>query len=188
MTADMDRLVTWHNGEKTPGPFSAAEMDARQTRLRAHLAEHGLDAALLTSYHNICYFSGFLYCAFGRKYGLVVTADEAQDTVTAKYVGKGGKEFGKTAGWDDLDAIRPVAEDAQEEERAKQEEEERAQHAKKEGRRSIFWFGGLAWYVGLGVPATVLLAEPGASGRLRKLSGLCLYRRQAEMPRLLLRF
>jgi creatinase len=24
--------------------------------------------------HNIAYYSGFLYCAFGRPYGLVVTA------------------------------------------------------------------------------------------------------------------
>ena len=29
MSSDMDRLVTWHNGEKTPGPFSNAEMDDR---------------------------------------------------------------------------------------------------------------------------------------------------------------
>eukprot|EP01045_Picozoa_sp_COSAG04_P011398 COSAG04_NODE_733_length_10713_cov_8.864236_8_plen_398_part_00 len=69
--------------------------------------------------------------------GQVVTADEAQDTVTAKYVGKGGKEFGKTAGWDDLDAIRPVAEDAQAEERAKQEEEERAQQEEEQRRREV---------------------------------------------------
>lgn len=75
--SDMERLVTWHNGEKTPGPFSAVEMDARQRTLRAHLEAHDLDAALLTSYHNICYFSGFLYCAFGRKYGFVLTADAA---------------------------------------------------------------------------------------------------------------
>ena len=77
MSADMDRLVTWHNGEKTLGPFSAAEMDARQATLRSHMAETDLDAVLLTSYHNICYFSGFMYCAFGRKYGFVLTADNA---------------------------------------------------------------------------------------------------------------
>lgn len=75
MSADMDRLVTWHNGDKTPGPFSDDEMERRQAKLRAHMTEHNLDATLLTSYHNICYFSGFLYCSFGRKYGLVVNAD-----------------------------------------------------------------------------------------------------------------
>ena len=80
--SDMERLVTWHNGDKTPGPFSVDEMDARQRRLREHLEAEEIDAALLTSYHNICYFSGFLYCAFGRKYGFVLTADNAT-TVSA---------------------------------------------------------------------------------------------------------
>ncbi|MGI9605592.1 MAG: aminopeptidase P family protein [Acidimicrobiales bacterium] len=75
MSDDMDRLVTWHNGERTLGPFSASEMVGRQERLQAHLAENDIDAALLTSYHNICYFSGFVFCAFGRNYGCVVTAD-----------------------------------------------------------------------------------------------------------------
>ncbi|MEO0829950.1 MAG: aminopeptidase P family protein [Pseudomonadota bacterium] len=41
------------------------------------MAEQGLDAAVLTSMHNIAYYSGFLYCAFGRPYGLVVTATES---------------------------------------------------------------------------------------------------------------
>ena len=36
--SDMDRLVTWHNGDKTPGPFSTEEMDGRQRRLRQHMA------------------------------------------------------------------------------------------------------------------------------------------------------
>ena len=82
MSADMDRLVTWHNGEKTLGPFTAAEMEQRQSKLRAHMGENDIDACVLTSYHNICYFSGFMYCAFGRKYGFVVTAENAT-TVSA---------------------------------------------------------------------------------------------------------
>ena len=73
----MDRLVTWHNGDKTPGPFSTGEMDRRQQRLRDHMAEAEVDACVLTSYHNICYFSGLMYCAFGRNYGFVVTPDNA---------------------------------------------------------------------------------------------------------------
>ena len=73
----MDRLVAWHNGEKTLGPFSPEEMDRRQRQLRSHMAEHDLDACVLTSYHNIGYFSGFMYCSFGRNYGLVVTAENA---------------------------------------------------------------------------------------------------------------
>ncbi len=77
MSADMDRLVTWHNGEKTLGPFSVAEMESRQQKLRTHMAENDVDAVVLTSYHNITYFSGFMYCAFGRNYGFVVTPDAA---------------------------------------------------------------------------------------------------------------
>ncbi len=72
-----DRLLTWHNGERAFSPFSPAEMDRRQNGLRALMAELNLDATLLTSYHNICYYSGFLYCAFGRNYGCVVTAETA---------------------------------------------------------------------------------------------------------------
>ena len=37
------------------------------------MSERQLDAVLLTSMHNIAYYSGFLYCAFGRPYGCVVT-------------------------------------------------------------------------------------------------------------------
>ena len=73
----MDRLVAWHNGEKTLGPFSPAEMERRQAQLRSHMAEHDLDACVLTSYHNIGYFSGFMYSSFGRNYGFVVTAENA---------------------------------------------------------------------------------------------------------------
>ncbi len=100
MSADMDRLVTWHNGDKTPGPFSTDEMERRQTNLRTHLAAHDIDAALLTSYHNICYFSGFLYCAFGRTYGLVITADgSAGEGVTTISAGiDGGQPWRLTHG------------------------------------------------------------------------------------------
>ncbi len=73
----MARVLTWHNGEKSWKPFSDAEMTRRQSLLRAYIAEHDIDACLLTSYHNICYFSGFLYCYFGRRYGLVLDGDGA---------------------------------------------------------------------------------------------------------------
>ncbi len=65
----------YHNGEKAPLPFSDAEYDARLSGLRAIMAEKSLDAVLLTSMHNIAYYSGFLYCSFGRPYACVVTAD-----------------------------------------------------------------------------------------------------------------
>ena len=67
----------FHNGEKAILPFSQAEYDARLMGLRAIMDAQGLDAVVLSSVHNIAYYSGFLYCAFGRPYALVVTASEA---------------------------------------------------------------------------------------------------------------
>ena len=58
-------------------PFSPAEMDRRQHAMRAWMAENHVDAALFTSYHCINYYSGWLYCGFGRKYGFVLTPDAA---------------------------------------------------------------------------------------------------------------
>lgn len=75
MTIDRPDFHPFHNGEKAPLPFEAAEYEARLAGLRAILQAHGLDAAVLTSMHNVAYYSGFLYCSFGRPYGLVVTAD-----------------------------------------------------------------------------------------------------------------
>ena len=73
----MVHVARWNWGEKEWSPFSAGEMDRRQADLRAHMAAEDLDACLLTSFHNICYYSGWLYCYFGRKYGMVVDADRA---------------------------------------------------------------------------------------------------------------
>jgi creatinase len=61
------------NGVPAPLPFAPEEYDARLAGLRRVLAEAGLDAALLTSMQGIAYYSGFLYCSFGRPYALVVT-------------------------------------------------------------------------------------------------------------------
>jgi creatinase len=36
----------------------------------------GIDACVFTSMHNVAYYSGFMYCAFGRPYALVVTAND----------------------------------------------------------------------------------------------------------------
>jgi len=77
MSDDMIRLIEWHNGEKVSGPFSDAEMNRRQTMLRQHMGLHDIDACLFTSIHNIGYFSGFIYCYFGRRYGFVVDQDSA---------------------------------------------------------------------------------------------------------------
>ncbi|WP_282026491.1 aminopeptidase P family protein [Limimaricola cinnabarinus] len=65
------------NGEKAKPTFSASEMQRRQDAIRAHMAEAGVDAALFTSYHNINYYADFIYCQFGRRYGLVIDHDSA---------------------------------------------------------------------------------------------------------------
>jgi creatinase len=75
MALEMERLKRIENGDKVTGTFSTAEMDRRQAGLRAILAERGLDAAVLTSYHAINYYTDFLYCRFGRRYACVVTPD-----------------------------------------------------------------------------------------------------------------
>ena len=62
-----------HNGSKSPLPFSAAEYERRLTALRQLMSGKGLRAVLLTSMHNVAYYSGFLYCSFGRPYACIVT-------------------------------------------------------------------------------------------------------------------
>ncbi len=71
MPEDLLNLIEWHSGEKTWTPFSNQEMDNRQTKIRDHMAANDIDACVFTSYHNICYLAGFLYCYFGRKYAMV---------------------------------------------------------------------------------------------------------------------
>ena len=82
----MESLKRIENGERVEGTFPAAEMQRRLDGLRAIMAARNLDAALFTSIHNINYFSDFLYCSFGRTFGLVVTADRAT-TISANIDG-----------------------------------------------------------------------------------------------------
>lgn len=65
------------NGDKAKPTFSAAEMQRRQDSIRKYMADNNVDAALFSSYHCINYYSDFLFCYFGRRYGLVITADKA---------------------------------------------------------------------------------------------------------------
>ena len=73
---------TYENGPKATLPFPQAEYDTRIAGLRAIMAREGVDATLLTSMHGVAYYSGFLYCAFGRPYACVVTQDRVT-TVSA---------------------------------------------------------------------------------------------------------
>lgn len=66
----------FHQGEKSL-PFAASEYDARLAKLRTEMSAQGIEACVFTSMHNIAYYSGFLYCSFGRPYGLVVTQSDS---------------------------------------------------------------------------------------------------------------
>ena len=55
-------------------PFTDNEYENRLKGLRKIIGENNLDVVILTSLQNIAYYSGFLYCSFGRPYACVVTA------------------------------------------------------------------------------------------------------------------
>ncbi|MBX2879580.1 MAG: aminopeptidase P family protein [Granulosicoccus sp.] len=90
------RLVDYTgNGERAQPTFTLGEMQRRQNALRHLLSEHDLQAAVFTSYHNICYFSDFMYCRFGRRYALVVDHDQ----LTSVSAGiDGGQPWRRTVG------------------------------------------------------------------------------------------
>ncbi len=77
MIGDLPDLKQIPNGEKVRGTFSDVEMQGRLDRLRVVMADRGVDAVLFTSIHNVNYYADFLYCSFGRPYGLVVTQEES---------------------------------------------------------------------------------------------------------------
>jgi len=91
----LENLIEINNGERVSPTFSAEEMERRQSELRARMAETGIDAALFTSYHNINYFGDFLYCSFGRPYGLVIT-DHSATSISANI--DGGQPWRRTFG------------------------------------------------------------------------------------------
>jgi len=62
------------NGSKAKLPFTNNEYEARLKGLRKIISKNNLDAVILTSMQNIAYYSGFLYCSFGRPYACIVTS------------------------------------------------------------------------------------------------------------------
>lgn len=70
-------FFTLHNGEKAKLPFSNGEYENRLSALRKVMAKQDVEVVIFTSMHNIAYYSGFLYCAFGRPYACVVTQDRS---------------------------------------------------------------------------------------------------------------
>lgn len=76
MTTERPQQYLFHQGDRVL-PFSSEEYDTRLADLREMMEVQGLDACVFTSMHNIAYYSGFLYCSFGRPYGLVVTPTQS---------------------------------------------------------------------------------------------------------------
>ena len=91
----MENLITIENGERVPNTFSGDEYAVRLSRLRDLMVEQNLDSAIFTSYHNINYYSDFLFCHFGRFYAFVVTHDTAT-SVSANI--DGGQPWRRTYG------------------------------------------------------------------------------------------
>ena len=69
-------FFTLKNGNKVKLPFSNREYDERVNKLRSVMNKNNLDLVILTSMHNIAYYTGFIYCSFGRPYGCVVTNEK----------------------------------------------------------------------------------------------------------------
>ena len=61
------------NGKKVKLPFSKKEYDERVKKLREVMSKNNLNIVILTSMHNIAYYTGFIYCSFGRPYGCIIT-------------------------------------------------------------------------------------------------------------------
>ena len=69
-------FFTLKNGNKAKLPFTDKEYQRRLDNLRTIMSENNLDMVILTSMHNIAYYTGFIYCSFGRPYGCVVTTNK----------------------------------------------------------------------------------------------------------------
>ena len=82
----MNQLISIQNGRKQAPIFSAAEMENRLAKLRTQMAAENIDAVFFTSIHNINYYNHFVYCSFGRPYGLVVTHNKLK-SITANIDG-----------------------------------------------------------------------------------------------------
>ena len=64
------------NGTKVKLPFSNQEYKNRLNKVREVMSKDNIDMIILTSMHNIAYYTGFIYCSFGRPYGCVITQNK----------------------------------------------------------------------------------------------------------------
>ncbi len=83
---EMSNLIEFPIYERATPTFSEAEMAGRLQKLRGAMATHDIDSVLMTSIHNVNYYSDFFYCSFGRPYGLVVN-QQTQTTLSANIDG-----------------------------------------------------------------------------------------------------
>ena len=61
------------NGSKVKLPFTQNEYKNRLDKLRITISKNNLDMIILTSMHNVAYYTGFIYCSFGRPYSSIIT-------------------------------------------------------------------------------------------------------------------
>ncbi len=64
------------NGNRAELPFSDQEYKKRLDNLKNVMSKNNLDMVILTSMHNVAYYTGFIYCSFGRPYSCVVTKNK----------------------------------------------------------------------------------------------------------------
>ena len=95
LSGDLPATKQIPNGAPVRRTFSDTEYQRRQSDLRRIMAGLDLEAALFTSIHNIAYYSDFLYCSFGRPYGLVATPQQVT-SISANI--DGGQPWRRTFG------------------------------------------------------------------------------------------
>ena len=66
-------FFTLKNGKKVKLPFTEQEYKTRLENLSIVMSNNNLDMIILSSMHNIAYYTGFIYCSFGRPYGCIIT-------------------------------------------------------------------------------------------------------------------
>src|SRR5690625_1366541 len=70
-------VFTQYNGQQQELTFSNQEFQRRLTRARQLLSSQNLDALVLTSMHNIKYYSDLVPSPFGRTYAVVITPEDS---------------------------------------------------------------------------------------------------------------
>ena len=69
-------FFTLKNGDKAKLPFTEKEYQRRLDNLRNVMNNNNLDMIILTSMHNIAYYTGFIYCSFVSPYGCIITKNK----------------------------------------------------------------------------------------------------------------